>query len=715
MPGRTRVGGVQVWIAPLLLVLLSTLSVFAYLSSASRLHAISRLTTVSPAQAIVPVTAPEAMELAALGGLDLSTRVLESENFPHGRNISESGPLRFWLRGLANANLSLFGLSSSDALRASATWSDLLLLAFAAGFGVTLTWATCGRASAVAFLACLTLPFPLCRAFSPGLLDSGAGAIVFLSVSIASLAAMQSTHRRVWAVCSGAALAIAFWWDPLISLAGVGIFLLGATVLLLFFRDATRSLRDSATWFLVSFTGTALAAVAIDPSGFGRLSGGLVPDGLADLRLGKTVRSALAPDFVSLIYSADGARQGLLALLPLIALAFALFWCWRRRSQLSPVFWCLVVSAAASAVHAFFCLRLWSGAQLWAGGALAMLAGAYTAEKGLAKWMSMAVVTGVGAASWLFGIGLSQPIPWSFATQLTREEARAVVLQDLALWLNRRTEGEKAAILAPPLCSTTLRYHGAGNVVASMSLQNEAGIRAATTAFLASSFSSAAQPVFDRGITHVILPAWDTYFEERAAEAGLTPDEHVLSFLRNLRLPPWLRALPYQAPEISGMEQEPLLVLQVVEAQSELLAYTRIIDTFLELGDRQNALAVARELRRFPGELAASVARAHVSWETGDANGAKLAVEEIVGRVKQGADRDLLLDRRVSLAIALARGKRLDLAKVQAERIANELDPETLGMLTDGAVINFMKLLGLVGIKIENPRVIALVEKRSAK
>jgi hypothetical protein len=79
-------------------------------------------------------------------------------------------------------------------------------------------------------------------------------------------------------------------------------------------------------------------------------------------------------------------------------------------------------------------------------------------------------------------------------------------------------------------------------------------------------------------------------------------------------------------------------------------------------------------------------------------------------RLDARGDRLLPWDRRVSLAIVLARGQQLDRARAQAERCLAQLTEERLRSLTPYSLLHFQILLRAVERPIPDPtlRAVAL-------
>ena len=115
--------------------------------------------------------------------------------------------------------------------------------------------------------------------------------------------------------------------------------------------------------------------------------------------------------------------------------------------------------------------------------------------------------------------------------------------------------------------------------------------------------------------------------------------------------------MPYQIPVGGGFEGQSVLVFEVVDEQSPTVAAGRLAEYLVEIGELDRASAFAETLRRFPGDVGALVARAQIQAARNDGAGFTQTLSALQVRLAAGADRFLPWDRRLSLAIVLAKGK----------------------------------------------------------
>jgi hypothetical protein len=104
------------------------------------------------------------------------------------------------------------------------------------------------------------------------------------------------------------------------------------------------------------------------------------------------------------------------------------------------------------------------------------------------------------------------------------------------------------------------------------------------------------------------------------------------------------------------------------------------------------------ELRKFPSDLGALTARAHISAARSDAARQKSVLEAIENRLALGGDRFMPWDRRVSLAIALARNQDESGTRKQMEKCLAAADEDEIRSLSPGMLFNFLALVNALGL-----------------
>jgi len=287
---------------------------------------------------------------------------------------------------------------------------------------------------------------------------------------------------------------------------------------------------------------------------------------------------------------------------------------------------------------------------------------------------------------------------------LSRPELVGLIERDLAGWLGKHSGAGGAVVLAPPSQTTPLYYYGGLRGIGSMALENKAGIEAAVRILSASTPEEAKELIERRGITHLVIPSWDNYLDEYARIGMGQLEGTFLNTLHLWRVPSWLRPVAYQLPSIKGFEGQSVMILEVVDDQDEPVALSRTAVYFVEMGQLEQASAVGQALRRFPADLGSLVARAEVEMARENMDEFSRTVELVRSRLANKADRNLLWDRRVSLAIVLARNKQMDLARIQVQRCLSEINEAKLRLLTTGSLYRLLVLGKAFDLKIADQR-----------
>ncbi len=287
---------------------------------------------------------------------------------------------------------------------------------------------------------------------------------------------------------------------------------------------------------------------------------------------------------------------------------------------------------------------------------------------------------------------------------LDESEILGLVERDLARWLAVHAGPDGAVILAPHNQTVTLYYYGGVRGLATLSRENLDGLGAAIRIVSASTLEEAKELIDQRGVTHIIIPSWDNYLDAYTRMGIGKIEGTFFERITNWRLPPWLKPVPYQLPVIPGFEGQSVKILEVVEDQDDAAALSRTAEYFVEMGDLEQATAVAQVLRRYPADLGALTARAQVDLARGDRAGFDRTLESLRRRLTAGADRGLPWDRRASLAVVLARAKLPELAREQVRRCLAEADDAKLRSLTTVSLFRLQVLGKAYSLAITDQR-----------
>jgi hypothetical protein len=285
---------------------------------------------------------------------------------------------------------------------------------------------------------------------------------------------------------------------------------------------------------------------------------------------------------------------------------------------------------------------------------------------------------------------------------LRETEVVGLVERDLARWLALHA-GARAVVLAPFNETVTLHYFGGLRGLAAPGWENRDGIEAAVRIASASTPEEAREQVERRGVTHIVVPSWDSRLDVYARMGQGRPEDTFMGRLQRWELPPWLRPVAYPIIRIGGFEEQ-AAVFEVVEDQDDATAQSRLAEYFAEMDQTELAASAGAALRRFPADLDALVGRAQVEIARGDKGAFAQTVDLLLHRLSGGADRTLPWDRRVGLAVVLAQAQQVDLARVEVTHCLADADDARLRALPTGSLYRLQELSKALGLGIADPR-----------
>jgi hypothetical protein len=322
-----------------------------------------------------------------------------------------------------------------------------------------------------------------------------------------------------------------------------------------------------------------------------------------------------------------------------------------------------------------------------------------------------------GTVSLMFAVGVFQLTPFRSTgakNVLSLPEVEGLVERDLAHWLAKHSPAKDATIvMAPPGLTSTLCYYGGVKGLGTFAWENKDGLSVSLRVVISTSREEAQALLRRREVTHIVIPSWSPFFDEYTRSASVQTGEMFFVGLNRWSLPLWLRPIPYELPKIAGFESHSVVVFEIVEEQDEPLAISRVAEYFVEMGQMDRAKATGQALKRFPADFGALVARAQVEAALGDAAAFNALMETVVRRLSSGADRRLAWDRRVSLAVVLARAQKMDLARKQVERCLSEIDESRIRSLTTFALFHLEFLRTKFGLEVADPQLRTLISELS--
>lgn len=693
-------------------------------------------------------------------------RHVSYDNAPEGRAVSTPSPYRWWLGLVGFADHVVSGRPIGLAVTHAALYADpvlqgvalLVLTTFAAWAfnGFAATWFTLGFA----------MLFPFATVFQAGAPDDrGLAAIAALSVLLVVLwalrgAAQSGSKRWIFAgVIGGCALWISVQ-TAVPALLGV---MLGSVIAAL--RRGKSSAEAVPAWRAWSYAGAATTLLAwlleYAPSHLGNWNIEFVHPlyALAWLGLGEVLAQLTSIDrsvrpfrvrtfgfcllgFATVVPIAvimiKVDTRGFLAVdllahrltkLPGSPVASST-WAWLVRDGIKGAF-AITTLALLVSLAALFSAR-GKGSLLWfiLGPLLVALGFAateltfWTAVDGVVlaslclvslqdlnarriwSWLGAAALTAIAVS----GAMHAWPAPEDRAgATLTASDAQLLIERDLAHWLAQRTGYEGSVILASPRVTMSQSFYGDLRGIGTVNTDNRGGLGATIAIVSATTMEEAQTLMAQHHVAYLVIPSWDPFFEDYTHLylaknfAGWHP--FFIPQLRQWHLPPWLRPVPFEMPPIGGYEDQSVLIFQVVPDQNPAVATARLAEYFVESGRTADLTWADDALRRFPADLGALAARAQIAAARNDEATIQQIMRTLAPRLRAGGDRFLLWDRRVSLAIALARAGQAEFAQAQTRRCIQELDLTKARSLSTGFLYNLLVVANAFHISIENPEV----------
>lgn len=298
------------------------------------------------------------------------------------------------------------------------------------------------------------------------------------------------------------------------------------------------------------------------------------------------------------------------------------------------------------------------------------------------------------AAGLALGASKGLPTAWRDPKKVPVSEVNSMLERDLARWLQRRSDDpSKIMVWAAPDVSASLSFYSEVRVLNSPATDGKESRALAIRIAAPGSFPEALALLQRHGVTHLVLPTWDTTLDDLIASRENKEAGTFIEALRQWRLPPWLRPVAYQFPRRAGMEDYAVALFEIVDEQEDVVALSRVAEYFAEMNLLELAAAAADDLERFPRDMGALCARAQVSAARHDDASAEKILAQVKARLAEKGDRYLSWDRRVSLALALARARDFESAYPQVQKCVELSNAARLRSLSTGTLLNFEILM----------------------
>jgi hypothetical protein len=310
-------------------------------------------------------------------------------------------------------------------------------------------------------------------------------------------------------------------------------------------------------------------------------------------------------------------------------------------------------------------------------------------------------------AGLVFASGLVPIIPAVGAVErneFSKLEVEGLIERALAHWIADHARPDGAVILAPPDRTVSLCFYGGLKGLGTPNWENRDGLAVTVRIVSANTAEEALALLNQHGVTHIVLPSWDPDLDEFVRWTLRRPEDSFLNALQRWALPPWLRPWPYKLPTVAGFEGQSVVILEVTDESDRPAALSRLAEYAVEMRQLDLAAAAGQALERYPADLGALLARAQVEKARGDPAVFTKIFNELLLNLSGGYDRALPWDRRVSLAVVLAKGERPDLARAQVRRCLDGIDETRIRSLTTEALFRLQVLAKAFQLEISDPK-----------
>lgn len=194
---------------------------------------------------------------------------------------------------------------------------------------------------------------------------------------------------------------------------------------------------------------------------------------------------------------------------------------------------------------------------------------------------------------------------------IEKSDGNGIILRDIAHRLLHSSPDRIPVVLSGPNSSTELSFYGRIRTLGTLYWENMPGLKKAADIFSSTDPDSALQKLLAAGVTHIVLPSWDSFVEPygkltQSEEPAQSSTPFFDALLDGSARPPWLRPFAYPIPTDSGLDADSVKIWAVLPEQ------TAFEDAFFrgtfhyESGQREEAESYFREAARLaPGDARA--------------------------------------------------------------------------------------------------------------
>lgn len=299
-------------------------------------------------------------------------------------------------------------------------------------------------------------------------------------------------------------------------------------------------------------------------------------------------------------------------------------------------------------------------------------------------------------------VGIPRSVGAAEGIELTAMEKQALIERDYGYWLRHYNNSDELVLFSTPMFAATSAYYGGFKSVVSGEGNNTKGFETAVRLAAADSLQEVSILLEALKVTHVAIPLWDPMVEHMArigvgAVGEMPPNVFFLS-LRDWDVPYFLKALNYPIPTDATFKGYALPSFSVQAELAPDIALSNLADLFVERGQQREMMGIREVLKEYPRSIYALSSIANIEQALGDPN-SKESLAEVIPYLSRRAARRLPLDRRITLAVVLYKGKERDLARNQVEAAMGLVGEESLRRLSPNAVASLMALSGSLGIE----------------
>jgi len=363
-----------------------------------------------------------------------------------------------------------------------------------------------------------------------------------------------------------------------------------------------------------------------------------------------------------------------------------------------------VMVAVAMAAHQ---IRWWNSFDV---ALLPLLVAATVASAAAAKSLRQRLLW-AGAAALPLAVGAAALIPArsTFSEtdfKFTRAEIEGLYERALAHWISDRVGPDGATVLLPPFRTSSFCFYGSLRGLGTQNWENRDGLSATFRIVNSTRPDETLALVNQRGITHIVIPSWDTDLDDFARMGLKQPMDSFIFALHQTDggIFNWLRALPYNLPAVQGFKEQSVLVLEVTDETDPATLRSRLVEYLVEMHQLDAAAYSSKALSRYPADLGALVALAEVQKAREDDDAFGKAFNAVLSNLSSGTDRSLAWDRRVSLAVVLALGKRSDLSREQVRRCMADINEARIRSLTTGSLYHLLVMAKAYGFELSDAK-----------